>query len=651
MPITSPRELTAGIDKIGNTLALFFSDRASLQIIQEFFSGTVVGIVADILAAKRNGDFNSVATEIKACLVANCLRAIQFAIYADNAVEESELDHAYPIIKPLASFYQRYFGGRYARFENLQRGDVFGFLNAHMTDHDFFGGRIIQTRAFYKGKNLTPTDSLTLQGEHVGHCLSMVGNILTREDQANLFLDLLCYSVSVILTDGKVYSADDLKASMNQHEAQHMTNWAESLAAVIQPLGTKGVEFARLNPHKAGYILNLWNQNRLSIPTISHFPDSWFSDPSSVSVPLASNIAPSTGSITSITIQSDQSPDSILKDAVEELNDLEGLASVKKEVGNLIAFLKIQKQRSEHGMKTSSQAMHYVFRGNPGTGKTTVARILAKIFCGFEILKTQKVTETDRSGLVGGYVGQTALKTSEVVENSLDGVLFIDEAYALYKPTGGEDYGQEAIDTLLKRMEDHRDRLIVIVAGYPVLMQQFLLSNPGLSSRFTRSITFDDYNVPEMCRIFANMCKKEEYTLSKESLAYACILFSLAHSQKDEHFGNARFVRNVYESTTMKQSTRLASLSQVTKQALTTMEHCDIPFEMIPNFDVNNLDLSQSQWNGTCPGCQKSFDAKMDFIGRRVTCQNCGKKFVFPWWNPVPTTIAGIFPSTFTKPH
>jgi len=380
------------------------------------------------------------------------------------------------------------------------------------------------------------------------------------------------------------------------------------------------------------------------MPTTSHFHDSWFVDSSFVPTLPTGNVAPPTG-IPPLAMQGVQSPDDVLQAALDELNVLEGLASVKKEVNNLVAFLKIQRQRAEQGMKTSSQALHYVFHGNPGTGKTTVARILAKVFYGFGILKSQKVTETDRSGLVAGYVGQTAIKTDEVIQDSLDGVLFIDEAYALYKSEGGQDFGQEAIDTLLKRMEDNRDRLIVIVAGYPGLMRQFLQSNPGLSSRFTRSITFEDYTVPEMCRIFASMCKKEEYTLSKEALAHTSLLFCLAHSQKDEHFGNARFVRNVYENTTMKQSARLATEAQVTKQALATLEHSDVPLEMIPNFDVNALDLSQCRWSGTCPGCQKEITTKQDFIGQRVTCKQCNEKFVFPWWNPVPATIGGILPA------
>ena len=221
---------------------------------------------------------------------------------------------------------------------------------------------------------------------------------------------------------------------------------------------------------------------------------------------------------------------------------------------------------------------------------------------------------------------------------------FIDEAYALSNTESNEDFGREAIDILLKRMEDYRDRLIVIVAGYPELMQKFILSNPGLSSRFTRSVMFEDYSVPEMCRIFMMMCQKEEYNLSTEALAYSSVLFGLAHRQKDEYFGNARFVRNVQERTTMKQSARLAAKPRITKQELVTIELDDIPFEMIPGFDLRTLDFSQIRWSGSCPGCQKHFDAKRDFIGQRVQC-NCGRQFEFPWWNPVLATITGIFPN------
>ncbi|MDR0328792.1 MAG: AAA family ATPase [Planctomycetaceae bacterium] len=649
MSITTPQELTAGIDKLGNSLALLFSDRTSLQYVRELFSGTIVEIVANVMAAKPNGNFDSFVTEIKACLVANCLRGTQFAIYADDTVEESELDTAYPILKPLASFYQQYLGGRYARFENLQRSGVFDFLHTHMNDSDFFGGKIPQTKTYYEGKILSSTDSLALQGERAGACLSSAAKILTQDNQVESFLELVGYPVSFILSDGRVHSLNDcLPVMRNQLEIDRVEHWINSLTALIGTINDRYYKVAeergRLDVGtKTTYIMNWWKQNRSDIPTVSHFHDSWFVDSAFVPSSSKSNVVPSLG--IAPLMQGDQPPDDALKNALGKLDDLEGLASVKKEVNNLVAFLKIQKQRAEQGMRTSSQALHYVFHGNPGTGKTSVARILAEVLYGFGILKTQKVTEIDRSGLVGGYVGQTAIKTDEVVKNSLDGVLIIDEAYALSKSQSGDDFGQEAIDTLLKRMEDYRDRLIVIVAGYPALMQQFLKSNPGLSSRFTRSITFEDYTVPEMCRIFAKMCEKEEYTLTKESCAHACILFSLAHSQRDEHFGNARFVRNVYESTTIKQSSRLAAESQVTKQELATLEYTDIPFEMIPNFDINGLDLSQSRWSGTCSGCQKTINAKLDFIGQLVTCKQCGEKFDFPWWSPVPETIGGGFPS------
>jgi len=650
--ITTTQEMIAGIDRWGNTLAFVLSDQTSLQYVREYFSGTIPGIVADVLASRPNGSFDTFAIEIKLCLASDCLRAVQYAIYADDVVEESELDNAYLIIKPLVAFYQQYLGGRYARFKHLQRSGVFDFLHTHMTDTDFFGGKIQQTKSFYEGKPLAPADSLALQGEHISMCLSVIGTIFSDGSQlCQLCSDIVYYPIFYILSDGRGFSVEDLNHCQEQKEINRFVSYANSQAAVINALTlASNSQMKRIQLDNsyharmgAGYkhITNWWQQNQWNIPTVSHFPESFFEDLPSVPVPQTSGVVVPTPCVSHISVQENRSQDTILKEALDELNDLEGLATVKSEINNLIAFLKIQKERAQHGMKVSSQALHYVFHGNPGTGKNTVARIIAKIFHGFGILKTSKFTETDRSGLVAGFVGQTAIKTDEIIQNSLDGVLFIDEAYTLSKGSSGQDFGQEAIDTLLKRMEDYRDRLIVIVAGYPALMQQFILSNPGLSSRFTRSITFEDYSIPEMCRIFEGMCQKEEYQLSKEALAYACILFSLAYHEKDEHFGNGRFVRNIYENTTMKQSARLAIEQRVTKTALGTLEQTDIPFEKMANFDAKQLDLSQSRWSGICPGCQKKFEAKLDFIGQKVQCK-CQQTFKFPWWNPVTGTISGV---------
>jgi len=652
MPITLSQEMTAGIDELGNTLAFLYSDKALLPSIRELFDGTIARNVADSLAEQSaqqpDGNFDRFAPLLKTFLVNDCLRSVQFAIYADNVVTESELDHAYPIVKPLASFYQRYHGGLYQRFENLQRGGVFDFIHAHKTDTGPFGGKVRYTKAFYAGKRFGTQELLALQAENVGLCLSIAGDLLIQDGQlARQCFELANYPLFVILSDGKGFSEDDLDP--NSKETKQLTNLIHSRKVLLDDLRDRlnkpmqVSDFAR-KKKLAGKVLHIsdgWKRNKANMPTVSHFPNTWFVGSAPVPIPLASSGIPSP-SVAPIAIQGTQSPDDILKDAMKELHALEGLPSVKKEISNLVAFLKIQKQRAEHGLKVSSQALHYVFHGNPGTGKTTVARILAKIFYGFGILKTTNFTETDRSGLVAGYVGQTAIKTDEIIQSSLDGVLFIDEAYALSRQDGGQDFGREAIDTLLKRMEDHRDRLIVIVAGYPALMRQFLQSNPGLSSRFTRSITFEDYSVPEMCRIFANICKKEEYTLSKEALASACILFSMAHRQKDEHFGNARFVRNVYESTTMRQSARLATEPEITKHALAMLERIDIPFDMIPDFDSTNLDFSESRWRAVCPGCQTQIKARLEFVARQVRCKKCDRSFEFPWWYPIPSTIGGI---------
>ena len=336
------------------------------------------------------------------------------------------------------------------------------------------------------------------------------------------------------------------------------------------------------------------------------------------------------------------SPESVLAEGLVELEALIGVGSVKKEVSNLANFLKIRQHRIDQGMNVPSQSLHFVFTGNPGTGKTTVARILAKILYGFGVLKRPDVTECARASLVGGYLGQTAIKTNEVIDKSMNGVLFIDEAYTLSQKNNGFDdsYGKEAIDALLKRMEDDRDKLVVIVAGYPELMNQFLASNPGLQSRFTRFINFEDYHVSDMCRIFEGLAEANGYKLSQEARANLAIFFNYAYSGRGEGFGNARFVRNAFELTLGNNANRLAAMSNLTRQALVTIEKEDIPFELAGSAKGPS-DVSKSKWFVKCSKCEKTRSVGIQFIGQLVTC-SCGAKFKCPWWNLDDKTVEDI---------
>lgn len=244
-------------------------------------------------------------------------------------------------------------------------------------------------------------------------------------------------------------------------------------------------------------------------------------------------------------------------DIDEELNALVGLDSVKSEVNTFRNFIKIQNERKKKGLPIPPTSYHLVFSGNPGTGKTTLARIMAKILKELGILAKGHLVETSRSDLVAGYVGQTAIKTNKVIDEALDGVLFIDEAYTLAK--GSEnDFGQEAIDTLLKRMEDDRDRLVVIVAGYTNEIKTFIESNPGLSSRFNRYINFPDYSKAELVEIFKRLATKYHYTLSDQAEQTLSALLEEALSKESDHFGNGRYVRNLFEKVIERQANRLA---------------------------------------------------------------------------------------------
>ena len=260
---------------------------------------------------------------------------------------------------------------------------------------------------------------------------------------------------------------------------------------------------------------------------------------------------------------------------MEELSSLNGLKSVKEEIESLYNYIKIQKIRIEKGIKSPPLSYHCVFTGNPGTGKTTVARIVAQIYKELGILKKGHLVETDRSGLVAEYVGQTAIKTNSIIDKAIDGVLFIDEAYSLSE--GGQgDFGKEAISTLIKRMEDDRERLVVILAGYSSNMDDFINTNPGLQSRFSRYIDFPDYSEEELLQIFLQNAKKGDYVLDENALTLLRGVLHDAIVHKDKNFGNARYVRNLFEKCIQNQANRLSEEKIVDKEKLCLLTAKDI---------------------------------------------------------------------------
>jgi len=270
----------------------------------------------------------------------------------------------------------------------------------------------------------------------------------------------------------------------------------------------------------------------------------------------------------------EETPPENIEDLKAELNELIGLDGVKREVNNLINIVTIYKLRKQNDLKTVDMSLHMVFSGNPGTGKTMIARLMSRIYRSLGMLSKGHLVEVDRSGLVAGYVGQTATKTSAVIEKALGGVLFIDEAYALNSKSEN-DFGQEAIDTLLKAMEDHREDLVVIVAGYDGLMDQFIHSNPGLESRFNRYLHFDDYTTEEMLAILDLQLKKGQYRLTDEARA-AVLDYIKAANTSSIAFGNARGVRNIFERLLVAQANRLAQGGNVTRDDLMTITDADV---------------------------------------------------------------------------
>lgn len=269
-------------------------------------------------------------------------------------------------------------------------------------------------------------------------------------------------------------------------------------------------------------------------------------------------------------------PSSNLNALFSELNSMIGLENVKREIDTLVNLIKIRKLKQKRGYTVKQISMHMVFYGNPGTGKTTIARLLSAIYKELGVLSKGHLIEVDRSKLVSAYIGQTAIQTSELLHQAIGGILFIDEAYTLTVDKGANDFGQEAVDTVLKGMEDYRNDLIVIVAGYPSKMREFLESNPGLKSRFNKFVNFYDYLPNQMLEIYKGMCKSQDFTLDFDAEELLKTNFQKKYNERDESFGNAREVRNGFEQAISNQANRLSALLNISNEELTSLTVEDV---------------------------------------------------------------------------
>ena len=318
-----------------------------------------------------------------------------------------------------------------------------------------------------------------------------------------------------------------------------------------------------------------------------------------------------------------------LEETLAELDSLVGLEQVKSEVRTLVNVIELRRRRQELGLPAADLSLHMVFRGNPGTGKTTVARLVARIFAAMGILAKGHLIETDRSGLVAEYAGQTGPKTHEVIDQALDGVLFIDEAYALVASEGDDPYGAEALQALLKRMEDQRERLVVILAGYPRPLDELLRSNPGLRSRFTQHFTFEDFCPADLGRVFERLAERLHYTFGTEARIRLLQGFTWAYEHRDEHFGNGRYARNVLERAIRRLANRTAGQTPLTRELLTTFQPEDLVFPGVPDRYFRPSD--QIRVKVQCSHCRQTGEIPGTLLDRELTCRQCQKRFRSKW--------------------
>ena len=324
-----------------------------------------------------------------------------------------------------------------------------------------------------------------------------------------------------------------------------------------------------------------------------------------------------------------------LDQALHDLEQLIGLEPVKKEITTLTNFLALQRHRREAGLPAQDLSLHMVYSGNPGTGKTTVARIVGRILKALGFLRKGHLIETDRSGLVAEYAGQTGPKTNRKIDEALDGILFIDEAYSLVASRQKDAYGLEAIQALVKRMEDDRQRLVVILAGYPEPMDELLRSNPGLGSRFNTQLEFDDYTPADLGRIFERMSRANHYEIPPLTRAKLVLGFDWLYRRRDEHFGNGRLVRNTFENSVRRLANRVAAVVPVTRELLTVLTPDDVHLGSVPEEVWPAVEDPQMRFALRCDGCGSPIRVRVGQLGRHVGCPHCQARWTADWGEPV----------------